>query len=109
MTLVVKYGGGAMSGGGSDEADPVLAELAMLRAAGSAVVLVHGGGPEIDAALAQRDIASERIDGQRVTDASTLSRDVQASFRCQFGPALGDKRRLVGQDVERQGDDRRIQ
>ncbi len=71
-TLVVKYGGGAMPGSGSHEADPVLAELAMLRAAGSAVVLVHGGGPEIDAALAELGISTSRIDGLRVTDAATL-------------------------------------
>ena len=70
-TLVVKYGGNAMAGpaGGPD---PLLAEVAARWNGGQAVVLVHGGGPEIDAALAQRGVASERIDGQRVTDATTL-------------------------------------
>lgn len=71
-TLVVKYGGGAMRGCGGGEVDPVLAELAMLRAAGSAVVLVHGGGPEIDSALAELGISTSRVDGLRVTDAATL-------------------------------------
>ena len=71
-TLVVKYGGGAMRGCGGGEVDPVLAELAMLRGAGSAVVLVHGGGPEIDSALAELGISTSRIDGLRVTDAATL-------------------------------------
>lgn len=69
-TLVVKYGGAAMPTRG--EPDPILAEIAALRRAGIAVVLVHGGGPEIDSALAQRGIASTRIDGMRVTDAATL-------------------------------------
>ncbi|HEY6487295.1 MAG TPA: acetylglutamate kinase [Candidatus Cybelea sp.] len=70
-TLVVKYGGNAMAGPGSGP-DPLLAEVAARWHAGQAVVLVHGGGPEIDAALAQRGVESERIDGQRVTDAATL-------------------------------------
>ena len=71
-TLVVKYGGSAMAAGGGDLADPILAEIASLHRAGSAVVLVHGGGPEIDAALARRAIATSRVDGMRVTDAMTL-------------------------------------
>jgi acetylglutamate kinase len=52
--------------------DPLLAEIATLRAANSAVVLVHGGGPEIDAALARQGVETERIDGMRVTGAATL-------------------------------------
>ena len=36
-------------------ADPLLAEVATLWQAGEAVVLIHGGGPEIDAALARRN------------------------------------------------------
>ncbi len=71
-SLVVKYGGAAMPGAASGRADPILAEIAVLRAAGCAVVLVHGGGPEIDAALAERGIETRRIDGMRVTDAATL-------------------------------------
>ncbi len=70
--LVVKYGGGAMAAGSEDRFDPILAEIATLRRLGSAVVLVHGGGPEIDAALARRSIATSRVDGMRVTDAATL-------------------------------------
>ncbi|HLY03524.1 MAG TPA: acetylglutamate kinase [Candidatus Cybelea sp.] len=69
-TLVVKYGGNAMAR--SVGADPLLAEVAALRQAGEPVVLVHGGGPEIDAALAARGVATTRIDGLRVTDAVTL-------------------------------------
>ncbi|HVR46764.1 MAG TPA: acetylglutamate kinase [Candidatus Binatia bacterium] len=70
--VVVKYGGGAMPAGQASKIDPILAEIVTLREAGSAIVLVHGGGPEIDAALARRGVESARIDGLRVTDAATL-------------------------------------
>lgn len=69
MTILVKYGGNAMGAGG-DQA--LLAELAELRAAGHAVILVHGGGPEIDEALTRRGVKSRRVDGLRVTQAEAL-------------------------------------
>ena len=77
MKLVIKYGGNAM-GDGADDA--LLAEINELRAARHEVVLVHGGGPEIDRALADRGIVSERLDGLRVTDAATL--DVTEAVLC---------------------------
>lgn len=79
VALVVKYGGNAMAGPGGDH-DPLLAEVAALWHAGQAVVLVHGGGPEIDVALARRGLPTQRIDGQRVTDAATL--DVTEAVLC---------------------------
>jgi acetylglutamate kinase len=66
--LVVKYGGHAMT----READPVLEEIAARWNGGEAIVLVHGGGPEIDAALARSGVSTQRVDGLRVTDAATL-------------------------------------
>jgi acetylglutamate kinase len=71
-TLVVKYGGAAMRADGDAAHDPLLLEIVALRASGAGVVVVHGGGPEIDSALALRDIETQRIDGLRVTDAATL-------------------------------------
>ncbi len=68
--IVVKYGGNAM--GAFGDADPVLVEIAALHAEGVKIVLVHGGGPEIDRQLSERGIVSERVDGLRVTDAATL-------------------------------------
>ena len=68
----MKYGGNAMVESSPEGSDPVLEEIAALWRAGSAVVLVHGGGPEIDRALTRRGIASRRVDGMRVTDAATL-------------------------------------
>jgi acetylglutamate kinase len=70
MLLVVKYGGNAM--GGSPELDPVLADCAAFAAAGGSLVLVHGGGPQIDAALRLRGVDSVRVAGLRVTDPVTL-------------------------------------
>lgn len=69
--LVVKYGGAALEGA-LGVTDPVFAELAALHAAGQRFVLVHGGGPEIDRALAARGIETRRVAGQRVTDEATL-------------------------------------
>jgi acetylglutamate kinase len=52
--------------------DPVIDELAGLQRAGRAVVLVHGGGPEIDRALLRQGVPTTRVAGLRVTDAATL-------------------------------------
>jgi acetylglutamate kinase len=102
VKIVVKYGGSAM-GAGVDGA--VLSDLAELRAAGHAVILVHGGGPEIDRALAGRGLRPPRVDGLRVTDAAALEvveatlcasankRLVRACLQCGI-PAVG----LSGQD-----------
>jgi acetylglutamate kinase len=49
--------------------DPLLASLVSFDAP---VVLVHGGGPEIDRALEERGIVTGRIDGLRITDEATL-------------------------------------
>jgi acetylglutamate kinase len=67
--LVVKYGGNAM---GADRLDPVVVELAALQRAGRPVVLVHGGGPDIDRALLRQGVQTSRVAGLRVTDAATL-------------------------------------
>ena len=49
-----------------------LESLVALHAAGDPVVLVHGGGPEIDRWLAANDLPTHRVDGLRVTDGVTL-------------------------------------
>jgi len=41
-------------------------------AARTSLVVVHGGGKEIDAALATAGIAKQQVDGLRITDAPTL-------------------------------------
>lgn len=69
-TIVVKYGGHAM-------VDPVLKESVMLdilllHSVGIRPVLVHGGGPEINAMLKKVGIESQFVRGLRVTDAQTM-------------------------------------
>jgi acetylglutamate kinase len=68
--IVVKYGGAAMS----DEArkNEVMREVALLSRLGVRLTLVHGGGPEIDAALKKLGKEPVFIDGLRQTDAETM-------------------------------------
>ena len=73
MLIVLKYGGNAMTAGAED---PVLDEITALANGGTSVVLVHGGGPQIDAALRLQGIPEERVEGLRVTSAA--ARDVDA-------------------------------
>jgi acetylglutamate kinase len=71
VLIVLKYGGNAMAA--ADGPDPLLDDIATLSRAGNRVVVVHGGGPQIDAALAERGLAPPRVAGLRVTDAATLA------------------------------------
>jgi len=68
--VVVKLGGAAAA---DDEvATEVMQDLIWMLQWGIHPLVVHGGGPQIDAALAERDITPVRVDGIRVTDAPTL-------------------------------------
>jgi acetylglutamate kinase len=78
VLIVLKYGGNAM--GAPEAADPLLDEIAERVSEGDRVVLVHGGGPQIDAELARRGIATTRVGGLRVTDRATL--DATESVLC---------------------------
>lgn len=80
--LVVKYGGSVASLGSvipsvgaeprSRGTDEILSSVVELHLEGTPVVLVHGGGPEIDRWLADRHVETRRVDGLRVTDEVTL-------------------------------------
>jgi len=71
VLIVLKYGGNAMTAGVMAGPDPLLDELAERLRGGDRLVLVHGGGPQIDAALRGRP--ERRVGGLRVTDAGTLA------------------------------------
>src|SRR5205814_3937140 len=67
--LVLKFGGELLE----DRAHlaTVVAGVARIAAA-MPVVIVHGGGKEIDAALKTAGIEKRQVDGLRITDAATL-------------------------------------
>jgi acetylglutamate kinase len=68
-TVVVKYGGSAMLNEGLKSS--VMRDITLLSSIGINVVLVHGGGPEINAMLARLGKEPVFIDGLRHTDADT--------------------------------------
>jgi acetylglutamate kinase len=69
-TFVVKYGGHAML----DDAlkDGFARDVCLLRYVGIQVVVVHGGGPQIDRTLERFGIRSKFVGGLRVTDDQTM-------------------------------------
>ncbi|MFL6731598.1 MAG: acetylglutamate kinase [Sphingomicrobium sp.] len=68
-SVVVKLGGAAID----KESDLALAQdVLLLRSVGVRCVLVHGGGPQVDAMLRRVGKEPEFRDGLRVTDAETL-------------------------------------
>ncbi|WP_170477002.1 acetylglutamate kinase [Ruegeria arenilitoris] len=68
--VVIKLGGHAM---GSDEAMESFArDVVLMRQVGVNPVVVHGGGPMINAMLDRLNIQSEFVGGKRVTDAATV-------------------------------------
>jgi acetylglutamate kinase len=102
--VVIKLGGHAM---GSDEAMESFArDIVLMQQVGVNPVIVHGGGPMINALLDKLDIKSEFVHGKRVTDQATVEvvemvlsglvnkRIVQAINR-QGGRAVG----LSGKDA----------
>lgn len=68
--LVIKYGGNAMT---NDELkDAVMNDIVLLSLVGIKVVLVHGGGPEINDMLKKLGIESRFVNGLRYTDDATI-------------------------------------
>ncbi|MFV0353108.1 MAG: acetylglutamate kinase [Oscillospiraceae bacterium] len=70
QTIVVKYGGSAMTDPALKAA--VMSDLILLSLVGIKVVLVHGGGPEINRHMERLGMQSQFINGLRVTDAETM-------------------------------------
>lgn len=68
--VVVKYGGNAMTNDELKEA--VMSDIVLLSEVGIKVVLVHGGGPEINAMLKRVGVESKFIGGLRYTDSETI-------------------------------------
>ncbi|MBV1895222.1 MAG: acetylglutamate kinase [Rhodobacteraceae bacterium] len=103
-TVVIKLGGHAM---GSDAAmDSFARDIVLMQQVGLNPVIVHGGGPMINAMLDRLNIQSTFVDGKRVSDQATVEvvemvlsglvnkRIVQA-INAQGGTAVG----LSGKDA----------
>ncbi len=69
-TVVIKYGGNAMIN--EELKNKVMEDITLLKYIGINPIVVHGGGPDISAALTRFDIKSEFINGLRVTDEETM-------------------------------------
>lgn len=101
--IVVKYGGNAMIN--EELKDAVMRDLVLLSTIGIKVVLVHGGGPEINKTLKAMNIESKFEDGLRVTDKYTVSvvqmvlaGKVNKDLVCQIGNSGGHAIGLSGMD-----------
>ncbi len=97
-TVVIKYGGNAMI---SDELrKAVISDIILLRLVGINVVVVHGGGPEINQMLKKTGKESRFVNGLRYTDEETMNivqmvlcgkvnKDLVATLNRAGGSALG--------------------
>ena len=103
--VVVKYGGNAMTNDALKEA--VMSDIVLLAEVGIKVVLVHGGGPEINQMLNRVGIESKFIGGLRYTDKETIdivkmvlagkvNKELVSALQLHGGKALG----LCGCDGE---------
>ena len=68
--VVVKYGGNAMIN--EQLKQQVMEDIVLLQLIGVKIVLVHGGGPEINDLMARLGKKAEFVDGLRVTDKETV-------------------------------------
>ncbi|MGM9603139.1 MAG: acetylglutamate kinase [Faecousia sp.] len=69
-TVVIKYGGNAMIN--EQLKQQVMEDIVLLWLVGVKVVLVHGGGPEINETMARLGKQAQFVDGLRVTDKETV-------------------------------------
>jgi acetylglutamate kinase len=102
-TVVIKYGGNAMI---SEELrQAVMSDIILLSLVGIKVVVVHGGGPEINEMLKKIGKQSKFVDGLRYTDEETMdivqmvlcgkvNKNLVANLNRMGGKALG----LCGMD-----------
>lgn len=103
QTVVIKYGGAAMTNDGLKAA--VMGDIALLHYAGVKTVVVHGGGPEISAMCQQLGIEPQFVHGMRVTDPETMrvtemvlghiGKDIAHGLTTAGAPAVG----LSGKDA----------
>src|SRR5205085_8484445 len=69
-TFVIKYGGHAMID--AELKNSFAKDICLLRYVGIHVVVVHGGGPQINATLGKMGVGSSFVSGLRITDDETM-------------------------------------
>src|SRR5580704_9991722 len=84
---IIKVGGNILA----SDLDGLASSLTFLQNVGLYPVVLHGAGPQIDEALAQEGVPSQRIDGLRVTSPRVLEISRRVTLREQL--------RLVGRVV----------
>lgn len=92
-TIVVKYGGNAMIN--EELKSAVMSDIVLLQLVGVNVVLVHGGGPEINAMLKKTGKESKFVNGMRVTDEETID-IVQMVLAGKVNKSLANQLNLSG-------------
>ncbi|WP_458232981.1 acetylglutamate kinase [Roseateles sp. P5_E8] len=102
-TIVIKYGGNAMTDPGLQQ--DFAEDVVLLKLVGLNPVVVHGGGPQIEGALSRLGKKGEFIQGMRVTDEETMEvvewvlagqvqQDIVGLINAAGGKAVG----LTGRD-----------
>lgn len=102
-TVVVKYGGNAMT----DEKlkNSFARDIVLMKLVGIHPIVVHGGGPQIGSMLEKLEIKTDFVDGMRVTDGATMdvvemvlgglvNKDIVSLLNKNGGKAIG----LTGKD-----------
>ena len=102
-TIVIKYGGNAMTDPGLQQ--DFAEDVVLLKLVGLNPVVVHGGGPQIEGALSRLGKKGQFIQGMRVTDEETMEvvewvlagqvqQDIVGLINAAGGKAVG----LTGRD-----------
>lgn len=102
-TMVIKYGGAAMSS--ADLKEEFATDIALLRYVGIRPIIVHGGGNEITRFMKKLDLPVRFVEGLRVTDEATMevakmvlvgkvNKEIVALINSKGAPAVG----LCGDD-----------
>jgi acetylglutamate kinase len=88
LRIVVKMGGNVVKE--PSQVKAVAAEILALRDLGHQVAVVHGGGPQLDAAIAELGEPTEKVDGLRVTSlrAATIVEQVLNDLGQELADAL---------------------
>jgi len=115
-TFVIKYGGHAM--GDADLSLNFARDVVLIKQVGINPIVVHGGGPQIDAMLNRLRIESTFVDGLRVTDraavgvvemvlSGTINKQIVTTIGTAGGKAIGisgkDGRLIEARKLERRG------